>query len=103
MSGCCPCFSGRFAWSLWNGYSGEELVMAGVWSVGVGLSVAVLQVPKIRVSQVQKLIDESVNYRDNIRKIIRGWPKMNEWSYAKFVRQPIEKFTPNMTNNAKFI
>ncbi|XP_069119339.1 uncharacterized protein [Argopecten irradians] len=79
---------GRFAWSLWQGEGMEEVIHAGLWSTCMGVTAALFQVPKIRVTDVQTQLVRHQKLRKKIKKMSAGWRKNQDWSYAKFVHVP---------------
>ncbi|XP_033764033.1 uncharacterized protein LOC117345149 [Pecten maximus] len=79
---------GRFAWSLWQGDGMEEVIHAGLWSTCMGVTAALFQVPRVRVTDIQTQLVRHQKLRKKIKKMSAGWQKNQDWSYAKFVHIP---------------
>nr|XP_022344712.1 uncharacterized protein LOC111137531 [Crassostrea virginica] len=77
---------GNFAWNLWQGRSAEQLVSTGMWSLCTGLSAAVLQIPRVRLSDITNQLQQHRKAREKVKEVTHCWMDNDKLSYAKLVR-----------------
>lgn len=80
--------AGRLLWRLCRGDGLEELLYSGLWATSTGLSAVVLQVPRVRLSDVLTQLEQQRQNKQKIDSITSNWMVSDTWSYAKLVKLP---------------
>ena len=81
----CSTFLGRFLWSLWQGDSQEEIIKAGLWSLGNGMSSAVMQIPRARATRVLKELKKQKDQKQELQELLKQWLIESDGFCAKLV------------------
>lgn len=79
------CYAGRFLWSLWKGDSQEEVIRAGLWSLGNGMSSAVLQIPRARATRLLKELKRQKDKKQELQELVKHWLIESDGFCAKLV------------------
>lgn len=82
---------GNFAWNVWKGSSTEQLISTGMWSLCTGFSAAVLQIPRVRLSDLTNQLQLHRKAREKVKEVTRCWMDSDKFSYAKLVRPPVKQ------------
>lgn len=82
---------GNFAWNVWKGSSTEQLISTGMWSLCTGFSAAVLQIPRVRLSDLTNQLQQHRKAREKVKEVTRCWMDSDKFSYAKLVRPPVKQ------------
>ncbi|WAR13986.1 hypothetical protein MAR_004091 [Mya arenaria] len=75
----------RFAWSLWQGEGQEEVVRAGLWSLGTGFSSVMLQVPRARANKILEELQKQKVKRQDLQELVKHWLIESDGFCAKLV------------------
>lgn len=84
-------FIGNFAWNVWKGSSTEQLISTGMWSLCTGFSAVVLQIPRVRLSDLTNQLQQHRKAREKVKEVTRCWMDSDKFSYAKLVRLPVKQ------------
>jgi hypothetical protein len=76
---------GRFLWSLWQGEDQEQLINAALWSVGTGVSGAVLQIPRARADRILEELARQKEKKEDLQDILKHWLIESDGLCAKLV------------------
>lgn len=82
---------GNFAWNVWKGSSTEQLISTGMWSLCTGFSAAVLQIPRVRLSDLTNQLQQHRKAREKVKEVTHCWMDSDKFSYAKLVRPPVKQ------------
>ncbi|XP_062577463.1 uncharacterized protein LOC134239302 [Saccostrea cucullata] len=82
---------GNFAWNVWQGRSTDQLLSTGMWSVCTGFSAAVLQIPRVRLSDITTQLQQHRKAREKVKEVTHCWMETDNFSYAKLVRPPTKQ------------
>ncbi|XP_060578215.1 uncharacterized protein LOC132735292 [Ruditapes philippinarum] len=77
--------AGRFLWSLWQGEDQEQLINAALWSVGTGVSGAVLQIPRARADRILEELARQKGKKEDLQDILKHWLIESDGLCAKLV------------------
>ncbi|CAG2252668.1 unnamed protein product [Mytilus edulis] len=80
--------AGRLAWQLFKGVDTEQLITSGIWAGSIGVSAVVLQVPRLKMSDVLNRLEHCEKEYEQMKKISKNWKLSSEWSYSRLVRLP---------------
>jgi hypothetical protein len=89
-------FLGRLAWQVFRGSGTEELISTGLWASSIGMSAVVLQIPRLKMSDVLARLEYCEQKYKDLKSISKDWKLSSEWSYARLVR------LPSPTNGIRF-
>ncbi|XP_071147827.1 uncharacterized protein [Mytilus edulis] len=78
--------AGRLAWQLFKAVDTEQLITSGIWAGSIGVSAVVLQVPRLKMSDVLNRLEHCEKEYEQMKKISKNWKLSSEWSYSRLVR-----------------
>ncbi|XP_048754587.1 uncharacterized protein LOC125665775 [Ostrea edulis] len=82
---------GNFAWNVWQGRPTEQLISTGMWSLCTGFSAAVLQIPRVRLTDISSQLQQHRKAREKVKEVTHCWMDSDKLSYAKLVRPPSKR------------
>lgn len=75
----------RFLWSLWRGGDQEELINAGLWSLGTSMSGLVLQIPRERADRILQQLKRHRKQKHRHQELVQHWLHESDGLCAKLV------------------
>ena len=95
-------FSGNMAWNLWRGGSTEELISHGLWSVCTGFSAVVLQIPRVRITEITRQLVLHRKQREKVKEVTKCWTNLEKLSYATLVKPDVCRLN-GLARNGKVV
>jgi hypothetical protein len=83
---CYLVFLGNFVWNVWQRGSTERLISTGMWSLCTSFSAVVLQIPRVRLSDISSQLQQHRKAREKVKEVTQCWMDSDKLSYAKLVR-----------------
>ncbi|KAK3097453.1 hypothetical protein FSP39_009757 [Pinctada imbricata] len=95
--------AGTFAWNVWRGVTGEELLSRGLWSACTGFSAVVLQIPRVRISSLMEQLKMHRKQRSKVKEITACWNDLEKLSYSNLVKPDLCKKNGLFSGKATFV